>query len=253
VSVKGTSGDDVGPYNFDTLCTPHYQALVHYASRLLPGRPAEVRDLVQESFLKAVRWWPKWHPSTGEDPAQAARGWLHRIVQNAFLDRARYDQRCARRLDDNHETVVENTYGVEADHNIQVLSDGVGDEVRRALAELDKDHREVVVRADFSGEAYLVIAAALEIPIGTVMSRLHRGRKKLADALKEYAKAEYGISRKSGRLAKGTKVDTKAAPEDSDGAGLGALTDEPAEPPEADADCIDRIVTWDDSSELFEA
>jgi RNA polymerase sigma-70 factor, ECF subfamily len=210
-------------YDFDTLCTPHYRALIIYANRLLPGRSAEARDLVQEAYLKAFRWWPKWSPSTGEDPVHAARGWLHRIVQNVFLDQTRARTGHRKLLDEHHDSVVENTYGVDADHNIQVLSDGIGDEVRQALDSLDPDQRAVVVRADFEGEQYLTISEALGIPLGTVMSRLHRARKRLAGALKDYAKDSYGFSSKEivvktarkPKFAEGTRTDLKPVAPDA--------------------------------------
>ncbi len=229
MSEEDTSGD-VGLYDFTALCTPHYDVLVKYAYRLLPGRDAAVRDLVQETFLRAVRTWPNWRPTVGEDPSGSARGWLHRILQNAFFDYSRHDTRTSRRLDDHRDEIVESTYGLEADHNIQVLSDGVGDEVRQAMSELDPDQRAVVARADFGGESYLTIADNLGIPLGTVMSRLHRGRKRLAASLGDYARLEYGISRK--RLAEGTGTKIRRAPE-SDRTRAAALADVPAEPPKA--------------------
>jgi RNA polymerase sigma-70 factor (ECF subfamily) len=225
-----TSANEEVKYDFQALCTPHYQALLNYASRLLQGRPQEARDLVQEAYLKAYRKWSTWKPAPGEDPSSAARGFLHRIVLNAFLDDVRAHAGRRKLLDNNHEVVVEQTYGVEADHNIQVLSDGIGDEVRRALAELDKDQRDVVERADFAGEQYLAISEALGIPLGTVMSRLHRARKKLSTSLKGYAREEYGISKSDApkvrrpRLAVGTESDCSDAT---------ALTDVPPETPES--------------------
>lgn len=241
-------------YDFQALCTPHYQALVHYANRLLPGRPQEALDLVQEAFLKACRRWSTWSPGTGEDASAAARGWLHRIVQNVFLDGARAHAGHRTALHYHHATVIENTYGVETDHNIQILSDGVGDEVRAALSTLDQAQLDVVLRADFQGEQYLAIAEALGIPLGTVMSRLHRGRKRLAAALKDYARESYGISgkddsakRRAKRLAVGTRTDIQAAPDDGvdlDGAGAAALTDVPAETVQTEADRVDRVVAW---------
>lgn len=231
-----------GVYDFSTLCTPHYQALVLYANRLLPGRPQEARDLVQEAYLRAVRTWDRWSPSTGEDPIRAARGWLHRIVQNVFLDQSRANTGHRKLLGEHHHIVVSRTYGVDTDHQVQNVSDGIGDEVRQALDQLDSDQRDVVVRADFGGEQYLAIASSLGIPLGTVMSRLHRGRKRLAESLKIYARREYGISPKEivvkkgvrRRLAAGTHSDCTPTESEPESESL----DEPADVVDYNVDAI---------------
>ena len=232
-------------YDFKELCTPHYETLVKYATRLT-GRPQEAKDLVQEAFLKAVRLWHTWSPKNGEEPVGAARGWLHSIVRNLFIDQVRAASGHRKLLDDHHDRVVEFTYGVEVDHNEQVVSDGIGDEVRDALDSLDQDQREVVERADFGGEQYMAIAEALGVPIGTVMSRLHRARKRLAGSLRSYAKEEYGIAlekpARRPRLARGTE---------SDCSGSAALADVPSKAPETEADSIDTIMRGDDDSDLF--
>lgn len=242
-------------YDFRTLCTPHYPALVNYANRLLPGRPQEARDLVQEAFLRAFKRWGNWKPRPNEDLSNAARGWLHRIVQNVFLDESRAHILHRGMLDDNHESIVTNTYGVEADHNVQVVSDGVGDEVRYALDSLEPDQREVVELADFHGEQYLAIADILGIPLGTVMSRLHRGRKRLAALLESYAKTEYGIAgRENGKLGpspRGRKPRIALGTQ-SDCTGAAALADVSTESVESETDCIDSIVAGDDGCDLFE-
>jgi RNA polymerase sigma-70 factor (ECF subfamily) len=226
-------------YNFDTLCTPHYAALVHYANRLIPGRPQEARDLVQEAFLRAFKRWSSWRPRTNEDPSAAARGWLHRVVQNVFIDEARAHIGRRVLLEDNHCTVIANTYGSEADHAVQVLSDGVGDEVREALDTLGEEQREIVLRADFQGEQYKVIAEALGVPMGTVMSSLHRGRKRLAGALQGYAKEAYGISKKDIVVKRSNRASSTTLP------------DVPAELPQTEPDRIDCVVAGHDGCDFL--
>lgn len=184
-------------YSFEELCTPHYKDLVLYALRMVPGRQSDARDLVQETFLRAMRRWPSWRPTTGENPSNAARGWLHRILQNVFLDGARAHV-AHRDLEDTHlSTIVTNTYGTDDDHVNASVPDDIGDEVSAALDSLDANQRVVVVLADFQGEQYESIATMLKIPLGTVMSRLHRARKRLEAALKDYANSTYGIRRRS--------------------------------------------------------
>lgn len=187
-----TQGAAGGRYSFEGLCTPHYSNLIRYAFQLV-GSQHEAKDIVQEAYLRAFRRWDHWRPAVDKDPSLSARAWLYTIVQHVCFDvcRARTGRR--RLVDDNHTTIIESTYGTEMEHAVQHLSDGIGDEVRTALDLLDADQRAVVQRADFNGERYHDIATALDIPIGTVMSRLHRGRKRLAILLAEYAADSYGI------------------------------------------------------------
>lgn len=218
-------------YDFAELCAPHYAALVAYANRLLPGRSAEALDLVQEAFLKAYRCWSTWAPRGSEDPARAARGWLHRIVQNVFIDTVRSRDHHRKLLEEHHREVVESTYGLTDDYDVQELGDHIGDEVKDALLMLDVDQRTLIILADFQGEQYNVIAEQLGIPIGTVMSRLHRVRKKLAGFLEDYARDAYGIG--SDRPSKAPL--TRVAPE----------------PPEPEPDGIDGVMAGDDGGDLL--
>jgi len=222
-------------YSFQELCTPHYDALVLYALRKVPGRQAEARDLVQETFLRAMKRWDSWRPTTGEDPSRAARGWLHRILQNVFLDDARAHV-AHRDLEDAHlDTIVSNTYGTDEDHVSACIPDDIGDEVAEALASLDANQRVVVVLADFQGEQYEAIATMLKIPLGTVMSRLHRARKRLEVALKHYARENYGIQRRS----------------KSDRARTTATTTQAVEDVQTDPDSVDGVMAGDDSGDLL--
>lgn len=224
-------------YSFEELCTPHYKDLVLYALRMVPGRQSDARDLVQETFLRAMRRWASWRPTTGEDPARAARGWLHRILQNVFLDGARAHV-AHRDLEDTHlGTIVTNTYGTVDDHVAATVPDDIGDEVQAALDSLDANQRVVVVLADFQGEQYEAIATMLKIPLGTVMSRLHRARKRLETALKDYARTNYGICRR----AKSDRARATAA---------AAVATQEVEP---DPDGVESIMADDDGGDLLVA
>lgn len=218
-----TNSDAGKGYVFRELCEPHYDALVAYANRLMPGQKADALDLVQEAYIRAFRLWAAWAPRGNEDPCKAARGWLHRIVRNVFIDGVRARDGHRELLDEHHSTVIANTYGVDVDF-FEQTADDLGDEVKWAMSQLDADQKAIVVLVDFQGEAYAHVASTLGLPIGTVMSRLHRGRKKLAGFLKDYAQTTYGIgiAREEVRVGRWRP---------SNGAGQVAATGVPAKSP----------------------
>lgn len=247
---------DVAAYDFQALCEPHYQALVAYASRLVSGRRDKALDIVQEAYLRAFKRWSGWRPSTHEQSSSSARGWLHTIVLNVFLDDARASTGRRKLLEEHHDYVLEQTYGCDEDYTSQPeLSDGVGDEVRAALDELEYDQRMVVILADFQGEQYLAIAATLGIPLGTVMSRLHRGRKRLAAILESYAKDVYGIKKqlpRPKRLAKGTESGIDIGDDGDVTSVTGSTALVAPETLESDPDGVDGVMRRDDGSEFIE-
>jgi RNA polymerase sigma-70 factor (ECF subfamily) len=154
-------------------------------ARRLSRDPAEAEDLVQEAYVRAIRSWRSYEPGTN------LRAWLLRIVHNLAIDNAR-----RRQLAPESEPLEEGDYylynrldgadgnGSEIDQLIERLSQGP---VLDALAALPQNFREVVVLVDLGDFSYQEAADALEIPIGTVMSRLHRGRRALKTALAERA------------------------------------------------------------------
>jgi RNA polymerase sigma-70 factor (ECF subfamily) len=156
-------------------------------ARRLSRDPAEAEDLVQEAYVRAIRSWRSYEPGTN------LRAWLLRIVHNLAIDNARRRQRAP-----EPEPLEEGDYylynrldgadanGAEIDQLIERLSQGP---VLDALAALPQNFREVVVLVDLGDFSYQEAADALEIPIGTVMSRLHRGRRALKTALAERAVA----------------------------------------------------------------
>jgi RNA polymerase sigma-70 factor (ECF subfamily) len=156
-------------------------------ARRLSRDPAEAEDLVQEAYVRAIRSWRSYEPGTN------LRAWLLRIVHNLAIDNARRRQRAP-----EPEPLEEGDYylytrldgadgnGAEIDQLIERLSQGP---VLDALASLPQNFREVVVLVDLGDFSYQEAADALQIPIGTVMSRLHRGRRALKTALAERAVA----------------------------------------------------------------
>ena len=161
-----------------------------YAAALRMTRnPADAEDLLQETFVRAFRGFPNFTDGTN------LRAWLYRILTNTFINSYRAKQR---RPEQTELDEVEDLYlyrrlgGLEAaqlgrsaeDELMDMFTEG---DVRQALDDLPDSFRMAVLLADVEGFSYKEIAEILDIPIGTVMSRLHRGRKGLQKRLYEYA------------------------------------------------------------------
>jgi RNA polymerase sigma-70 factor (ECF subfamily) len=150
---------------------------------------ADAEDLVQETYLKGYRSFATFEEGTN------LRAWLFRILTNTYINAYRAKQR---RPEETELDSIEDFYlyrrigGIEEalaarsaeDELMDVFTD---DEVKQALEDLPESFRLPVLLADVEGFSYKEIAEMLEIPIGTVMSRLHRGRKAMQKALYEFA------------------------------------------------------------------
>jgi RNA polymerase sigma-70 factor (ECF subfamily) len=167
---------------------PFMDALYTAAMRMTHNA-ADAEDLVQETFLRGYRGYPRFEEGTN------LRAWLYRILTNTFINSYRSKQRRPQEsdLDD-----VEDLYlyrrlgGLEASQRGRSAEDELMDvvtdaEVKAALDELPEQFRVAVLLADVEGFSYKEIADILDIPIGTVMSRLHRGRKGLQRLLADFA------------------------------------------------------------------
>jgi len=169
-----------------------YMDQLYAAALRMTRNSADAEDLVQETFAKAFAAQDKFTMGTN------LKAWLYRIQTNAFINTYRKKQREPKRTD--ADTVEDWQLAAAAGHQSsglasaeQVALDGLGDtEVRRALAELSDDFRMAVYLSDVEGFAYKEIAEIMDTPVGTVMSRLHRGRRMLREKLRDYA-AERGI------------------------------------------------------------
>lgn len=162
----------------------YIDALYRTALRMT-GNPADAEDLVQETYLRAFRAIDQFKPGTN------LRAWLFKIQTNAFINEYRKRTRRPRNtpLDDVEEYylyshLVES--GVQPSPSItedEILAQIDDAEVFQALDELPENFRQVVLLADVEGFAYREIAEILDVPVGTVMSRLHRARKRLKERL----------------------------------------------------------------------
>ena len=153
--------------------------------------PADAADLVQETYLRAYRGYGNFEEGTN------LRAWLYRILTNTYINIYRARQR---RPQETDLADVEDLYlyrrlpRIETalasrsaeDQLVDLIAD---DEVKQALEDLPENFRLPVLLADVEGFSYREIAEMLDIPIGTVMSRLHRGRKAMQKALYDYAEA----------------------------------------------------------------
>lgn len=177
---------------FDRDVVPLLPGLYAAALRLTRDR-SDAEDLVQEVALRAYRGFAGFSDGTN------VRAWVYRILTNAFINEYRRRQRRPATVPD--EDVPEwslydrlGEAGAAPSAEREVLERLPDEDVRRALEELPEHYRLVVLLADVEGFSYREIADMLEVPIGTVMSRLHRGRKSLQKALWETME-ERGIVR----------------------------------------------------------
>jgi RNA polymerase sigma-70 factor (ECF subfamily) len=186
--------------NFEELCLPNRSDLLGLAINLTKNK-ADAEDLLQQTFQLALS---NWDSFDAEDNIELhARAWLFCILRNRFMSNYRRAKNKARNSENMHVLIVEGIYGKSEEDEVQPplqrekasLLESTAElsgNVLAALKTLSEEQREVIVRyAD--GEKYVDIAAALDIPIGTVMSRLFRARKALASSLREYAAKEYRI------------------------------------------------------------
>jgi len=156
------------------------------ARRLVPTRE-EAEDLVQDTYARAFRSWRSYTPGTN------LRAWLFRILTNLNIDRGRKQQRTPdlQPMEEGdyylYNRLEESGAAEDEDRVVERLSQ---DSIVEALAAVPHDFRDVVVLVDIGDFSYADAAQILDIPIGTVMSRLHRGRRNLKQALAEAAVTE---------------------------------------------------------------
>jgi RNA polymerase sigma-70 factor (ECF subfamily) len=168
-----------------------------YAAALrLTRKQADAEDLVQETWVRAYRSFAQFQPGT------SFKAWVFRIEMNAFLNRERRRGKEPALTDFEVGEPPERAASLEGEttaEGLETLFDRhVSDEVKRAVDDLPEEFRAVLVLISVGGLSYEETAAALNCPVGTVMSRLYRARRLLRTALREYA-------RKEGFL-RGTKV-----------------------------------------------
>ncbi len=176
---------------FHEEAVPHIDALYGTALRLTKSE-SDAEDLIQETMLKAFRYFDKYENGTN------CKAWLFKIMHNTFINRYRKKQKRKEYLiDDDYRPLQERAEAPEHtpfhehfDSEQHLYFKMFGDEVKAALEEVPVDFRMVVLLADLQDFAYKEIAEIMDCPIGTVMSRLYRGRRMLQAQLEEYARAQ---------------------------------------------------------------
>jgi RNA polymerase sigma-70 factor (ECF subfamily) len=160
---------------------------MYRVARRLVGSREEAEDLVQDAYARAFRSWRSFRPGTN------LRAWLFRILTNLNIDRGRREQRTPdmQPIEESdyylYNRLEENGAGGDVDEVVERLSQ---DSIVQALSAVPHDFRDVIVLVDIGDFSYQDAAQILDIPIGTVMSRLHRGRRLLKQELAESAVGE---------------------------------------------------------------
>jgi RNA polymerase sigma-70 factor (ECF subfamily) len=178
---------------FEREAMPHSDLLYNFALRMT-NNADDADDLLQETYLKAFRFWDKYEQGTN------IRAWLFRILKNSYINRYRKE---AKEPDTVDYDEVKNFYASIRDESTDandlqesVFGNLLDDDVASAVAELPEDFRTVVILCDIEGLTYEEIADFVDCPLGTVRSRLHRGRKLLRARLFEYAKSRGYVAQK---------------------------------------------------------
>ena len=170
---------------FDTEFMTHVDSMYNFAYRLTFDED-DAKDLVQDTYMKAFRFINSFERGTN------AKAWLFRILKNSFINEFRKKSKQPAKVDYNE---VESYYNSDdagenltTDLRVETVQHMIGDEITGALNALPVDFRTVIILSDLEGFTYEEMAKILDIPIGTVRSRLHRARNMLREKLLSYAK-----------------------------------------------------------------
>lgn len=162
---------------FEAEAVPLHPRLYGAALRLT-GNRADAEDLLQETYLRAYRGFARFQPGTN------LIGWLHRILRNTFIQGYRSRQRQPRTVPEDWQRTTKGAVRtVEASAEDTVIDSIPDGRLQEALANLPERYRRVVLLYDVDGYSYKEIAGIVGVPLGTVMSRLHRGRSALRERM----------------------------------------------------------------------
>ena len=164
----------------------HVKPMYNFAHRLTYSDD-DAKDLVQDTFMKSYRFINSFHKGTN------AKAWLFRIMKNSFINDFRKKSKQPTKVDYQEVEGYYNSEGtqksVTTDLRIDTVKNLIGDEISMAMESLDVDFRTVIILCDMEGFTYEEMSKILDIPIGTVRSRLHRARNLLKEKLQSYAKS----------------------------------------------------------------
>lgn len=169
---------------FEEEFLPQIEALYNFAFHLTYSEE-DANDLVQDTYLKAFKFIDSYKEGTN------AKAWLFKILKNAFINDYRRKAKQPTRVDYEEIATYQDEddpkYASYLDLREEMFQSMMGDEVTNAINSLEVDFRTVILLCDIEGFTYEEISKILDIPIGTVRSRLHRARNTLKRILKEYA------------------------------------------------------------------
>lgn len=171
--------------DFDEEIIPHMDALYNFALRLTTD-PNDAEDLVQDTIVKAYRFFSSYEKGTN------AKAWMFRILKNSFINNYRKTSKKPSQVDYDEVSSYYESIRAErtetSDLESLMFREMMDDDLSTALTRLPEDFRTVVLLCDVEGYTYEEIANMLDVPIGTIRSRLHRGRNLLKTELLDYAK-----------------------------------------------------------------
>ncbi|MFZ4620837.1 MAG: sigma-70 family RNA polymerase sigma factor [Bacteroidota bacterium] len=195
--------------NFDQLyhkqMIPHMNLLYNYAVRLTNNQD-DAKDLIQDTYLKAYRFIDKYEDGTN------AKAWLFRILKNSFINNYRKNSRTPEQVEYNEiedfVDLMKDESAPATDMRKDMYDNLLGDDVVRAMESLNEEFRTIIILSDLEEMTYEEISEILEIPLGTVRSRLHRARKVMQEKLYSFAVKSGYITKKTAesfrpQLAKG--------------------------------------------------
>ncbi len=180
---------------FEKEAVPHMDAVYNFALRMT-GDEDDADDLVQETYLKAFRFFNKFEKGTN------CKAWLFRILKNSYINDYRKQTKEPTKIDyDDVQNFYETIKAEEVEiqhYEPDAFTNLLDDEISGAITELPEDFRTVIILSDIEGFTYEEIADFVDIPVGTVRSRLHRARKMLYAQLYDYAKDKGFVTKKKG-------------------------------------------------------